>query len=104
MRFEHEEADLDVRSIAVPVRDFSGKVIAAVGIVAPSHRLTEERLEKGGICSPWCRTQARPSPRRWDSSCRPGRNKYIVPDRERIGQVQDFIDTPVQAVLLSRRW
>jgi DNA-binding IclR family transcriptional regulator len=33
----------------VPVRDFSRKVIGAVAIVAPSHRLTEERLEKGGL-------------------------------------------------------
>jgi len=48
---ENEEADLDVRSIAVPVRDFSSKVIGAVGIVAPSHRLTEERMEKGGLIS-----------------------------------------------------
>jgi DNA-binding IclR family transcriptional regulator len=46
---EHEEADPEVRSIAVPVRDFSRNVIGAVGIVAPSHRLTEERLEKGGL-------------------------------------------------------
>jgi IclR family transcriptional regulator, KDG regulon repressor len=46
---EHEEADPDVRSLAVPVRDFSRNVIGAVGIVAPSHRLTEERLEKGGL-------------------------------------------------------
>ncbi len=49
--FENEEADLDVRSIAVPVRDFSRKVIGAVAIVAPSHRLTEDRLEKGGLIS-----------------------------------------------------
>ena len=46
---EHEEADLDVRSIAVPVRDFSGNVIAAVGIVAPAHRLTDEQVDKGAI-------------------------------------------------------
>jgi len=44
---ENEEADLDVRSIAVPIRDFSRTVIGAIGIVAPSHRLMEERLEKG---------------------------------------------------------
>ncbi len=49
--FENEEADLDVRSIAVPIRDFSRNVIGAVGIVAPSHRLTEERLEKGDLLS-----------------------------------------------------
>ena len=46
---ENEEAELDVRSIAAPVRDFSHNVIGAVGIVAPSHRLTDERLEKGGL-------------------------------------------------------
>lgn len=46
---EHEETDADVRSIAVPVRDFSRNVVAAVGIVAPVHRLTDERLEKSVI-------------------------------------------------------
>ncbi len=48
---ENEECDLEVRSIAVPVRDFSKNVIAAVGIVAPASRLTDERLEKGEIIS-----------------------------------------------------
>jgi IclR family KDG regulon transcriptional repressor len=48
---EHEEADVDVRSIAVPVKDFSKNVIAAVGIIAPAHRLADDRLEKGGILS-----------------------------------------------------
>jgi DNA-binding IclR family transcriptional regulator len=46
---ENEECDLEVRSIAVPVQDFSKKVIAAVGIVAPAGRLTDERLDKGGV-------------------------------------------------------
>jgi IclR family acetate operon transcriptional repressor len=48
---ENEEADVDVRGIAVPVRDFSLSVIAAIGIVAPSGRLGDEKLEKGGIIS-----------------------------------------------------
>jgi DNA-binding IclR family transcriptional regulator len=48
---ENEECDLEVRGIAVPVKDFSNNVIAAVGIVAPASRLTDERLEKGGIIS-----------------------------------------------------
>lgn len=48
---ENEETELDVRSIAVPVRDFSGKVIGAVGIIAPAHRLTQERLGAGGLIS-----------------------------------------------------
>jgi len=46
---ENEEADVEVRGIAVAVRDFSKKVVAAIGIVAPVFRLTDDRLEKGGI-------------------------------------------------------
>ncbi len=46
---ENEEADLDVRGIAVPLRDFSRAVIAAIGIVAPANRLGEDKLEKGVI-------------------------------------------------------
>jgi IclR family KDG regulon transcriptional repressor len=46
---EDEECDLEVKGIAAPARDFSGNVIAAIGIVAPAFRLTEERLSKGGV-------------------------------------------------------
>lgn len=46
---ENEENDLDVKSIAAPVRDFSKNVVAAVGIVAPAARLTQERIDKDGI-------------------------------------------------------
>jgi DNA-binding IclR family transcriptional regulator len=46
---ENEECDLEVRSIAAPARDFSGNIIAAVGLVAPAARLTDERLDKGGV-------------------------------------------------------
>lgn len=48
---ENEECDPEVRSIGVPAKDFSKSVIAAVGIVAPASRLTDERLEKSGIIS-----------------------------------------------------
>ena len=48
---ENEEADPDVRSVAVPIRDFSRTVIGAAAIIAPSHRLTEELLEKNGVIS-----------------------------------------------------
>jgi len=48
---ENEECDPEVRGIAVPAKDFSKSVIAAVGIVAPASRLTDERLEKNGIIS-----------------------------------------------------
>jgi DNA-binding IclR family transcriptional regulator len=46
---ENEETETDVRGIAVPVRDFSKNVIAAIGVMAPASRLTDERLERGGI-------------------------------------------------------
>jgi IclR family KDG regulon transcriptional repressor len=45
---ENEECDIDVRSVAAPVRDFSNTIIAAVGIVAPASRLTDRRLQEGG--------------------------------------------------------
>src|SRR5574341_912019 len=48
---ENEEADEDVRAVAVPVRDFSRNVIAAIGIIAPAGRLGDDKLEKGGIVS-----------------------------------------------------
>lgn len=46
---ENEEAETDVRGISVAVNDYSKNVIAAIGITAPISRLTDERLEKGGI-------------------------------------------------------
>ncbi len=48
---EHEEVETDVRGVAVAVKDFSKNVIAAIGITAPVSRLTDERLENGGIIS-----------------------------------------------------
>ncbi len=48
---ENEECDLEVRSVAVPVRDFSKTIVAAIGIIAPAMRLLDERLEKGGLVS-----------------------------------------------------
>jgi DNA-binding IclR family transcriptional regulator len=46
---ENEECDLDVKSVAAPVRDFSKRAIAALGIVAPANRLGDDRLDKGGV-------------------------------------------------------
>ncbi len=48
---ENEECDLEVRSIAAPVRDFSKNVIAAVGIIAPVSRLADDRLKAERIVS-----------------------------------------------------
>jgi DNA-binding IclR family transcriptional regulator len=46
---EDEECDLDVRSIAAPVRDFGRNVIAAIGIVAPANRLTDKQIGEGAV-------------------------------------------------------
>lgn len=43
------ELDPDVRCIAMPVTDFAGRCVAAIGISGPAWRLTEERvIEKAG--------------------------------------------------------
>jgi IclR family transcriptional regulator, KDG regulon repressor len=43
---DNEEFDLGVRCIAVPIFDFRGKIIGAMGISGPSSRLKKEQLEK----------------------------------------------------------
>ena len=42
--FDDGEFDLEVRCIAVPIEDFTGKVIGALGISAPVWRLPNEDL------------------------------------------------------------
>lgn len=39
--FEHDEAGNDVRSVAVPVRDHTGQVVAALGVTVPATRAVE---------------------------------------------------------------
>jgi DNA-binding IclR family transcriptional regulator len=41
--YDNEESGPGVRCIAAPVRDFSGKVVAALSLSMPKHRLTNER-------------------------------------------------------------
>jgi IclR family KDG regulon transcriptional repressor len=43
---ENEECDLEVKSLAVPVRDFAKNIIAGIGIVAPAMRIADDRVEK----------------------------------------------------------
>jgi DNA-binding IclR family transcriptional regulator len=43
--FEDEEAAAGVRGVAVPVRDYQKRVVAAVGVIGPASRLTLERLQ-----------------------------------------------------------
>lgn len=39
-----EEWELDMNAVAVPVRDLSGRVVAALAVTAPSFRMPEERF------------------------------------------------------------
>jgi DNA-binding IclR family transcriptional regulator len=41
---DDEESEVGMRAIAAPVRDLSGRVIAAVGLAGPSQRLTKKEL------------------------------------------------------------
>jgi DNA-binding IclR family transcriptional regulator len=41
--YDDEECELGVRCIAVPVRDFTGKVVASISVSAPISRMGEER-------------------------------------------------------------
>ena len=43
---ESEEYEKDVRCIAVPVHDYTRKVIGAIAIAAPAFRMTDDRLRK----------------------------------------------------------
>ena len=41
---DDEESENGMRCIAAPVRDISGKVVAAVGLAGPTQRLTKKDL------------------------------------------------------------
>ena len=41
---DDEESEEGMRCVAAPVRDISGKVIAAVGLAGPTQRLTKKDL------------------------------------------------------------
>ncbi len=43
--FEEEEAEPGLRGVAAPVRDFSGEVVAAIGISGPTHRMSKKVLQ-----------------------------------------------------------
>lgn len=43
---DDEEAEMGIRSIAAPVRDGGGRVIAAIDIVGPKLRLTDEAMDE----------------------------------------------------------
>ena len=42
---DNKECELGVRCVATPIRDYSGKVIAAISSTGPTHRLSVEKLK-----------------------------------------------------------
>ena len=40
--FDNEECELGVRCIAVPVRDYTGKIVAGISVSGPTTRITDE--------------------------------------------------------------
>lgn len=44
--YDNGELDEDVRCAALPVRDFSGRCVAAIGISGPIWKLTQNRMKK----------------------------------------------------------
>ena len=46
MAIDDGEFDAEMRCVAMPVRDFSGQIIGAIGISGPVWRLSIEALQK----------------------------------------------------------
>ncbi len=44
--YDKEECEIGAHCIAVPIRDYTGKVIAAMSITGPTSRLTEEKMNE----------------------------------------------------------
>jgi DNA-binding IclR family transcriptional regulator len=43
---DDEEFAMDIRCVAAPVRDYTGRVIAAISVVGPKHRLPQHRWRR----------------------------------------------------------
>jgi DNA-binding IclR family transcriptional regulator len=48
MAFDDGEFDPEIRCVAVPVRDFTGQVVGALGISGPIWRLSTQALQTHG--------------------------------------------------------
>lgn len=43
---DDEECELGVRCVAAPLRDFTGRIVAAISISGPVHRMDQEKMQK----------------------------------------------------------
>jgi DNA-binding IclR family transcriptional regulator len=43
---DREEVELVARCVAAPIKDYTGKTIAAISVAAPAVRLSDENLER----------------------------------------------------------
>ena len=46
MAFDNEECELGVRCVALPIRDYTGKIIAAMSITGTVYNLSEEFMQE----------------------------------------------------------
>jgi IclR family acetate operon transcriptional repressor len=44
--FDDEENEIGLRSVAAPIRDWEGRVVAAISIIGPTARITKQRLSE----------------------------------------------------------
>jgi len=42
---DDEECELGTRCVAVPVRDYTGRIVAAMSVTGPSNRMTQEKID-----------------------------------------------------------
>ena len=43
---DNEECELGVRCVAAPIRDYSGRIVAAISSTGPTHRIASEKLKQ----------------------------------------------------------
>ena len=46
---DDEECEVGVRCVAVPVRDFTGRVVASVSVTGPATRMTDAKIAAGPL-------------------------------------------------------
>jgi IclR family acetate operon transcriptional repressor len=62
--FDDEENEIGLRSAAAPIRDWEGRVVAAISIIGPTARVTKQRLSE---MAPVVKDYALRISRHWES-------------------------------------